>query len=140
MACNVCDQSEIGNLPANLVMKCAQGKTLSVTLTICNPLPPEGDGLPCDLTGWDIRGHVRKRREEASPVVASFYGSVLEQTTNRGKVRLSMPASVTGAIPCGRTITALESRYVYDLELYDSGGNVVGLIGGPFPVEPEVTR
>lgn len=131
---------KITNRPAPLTAECAQGKTFGpYTIEIRNPAAPHGNGLAVDLTGWELRGHVRKKYSSTT-IAATFITAISNQTSFPGQATFMLTAAQTAAIPCGEKITASASKYVYDLELFDGSGKVIGLIRNPFIMEAEATR
>ncbi|MBQ6343405.1 MAG: hypothetical protein IJI41_09800 [Anaerolineaceae bacterium] len=86
------------------------------------------NGVPLDLTGWT--GKAQVRTEPESPTLTCEM--TLEVEPVEGKVRMVIPAEVTGKIPMG--------FYAWDIRLTDSGGTVRYYLGGVFKVLPTVTR
>lgn len=131
---------KLSNLPEKITIECSQGATFGpITFELVNPDPPDGDGLAIDLTGYTVRGKVRKTFASAS-AIATFTVEVLNQTTNKGKFTILLSDTVTSAITAGEKITDSKSKYVWDIELVDGASRVVTLFRGPFLVEAEATK
>lgn len=110
-----------------------QGGTWTFTVTANQP-----NGTPMDLTGYSGRGQIRKAYDSAA-VTKSFTCTIPAPTT--GVVSVSMSASDTAGIPCGKLPTDTASTYVYDIELYTgSPETVIRILEGKLFVDAEVTR
>lgn len=111
-----------------------QGATLRVEHTITSP-----DGTaPFDLTGCTLRGQVRKTALASTPV-ASFNTQINTPAT-AGVYQFWLTDEQTAAIPCGENPGDEESRYVYDIELEEPGGDVRCVLEGTIFVIAGVTR
>jgi hypothetical protein len=64
----------------------------------------------------------------------------LELTTANGRISLTNAGVITLALTATETAALAAGRYVYDLELVSSGGQVTRLLEGVVTVSPEVTR
>lgn len=110
-----------------------QGETFDLLLRLKNE-----NGTPFDLTGWQVRGQIRKTRRSVD-VVANFEFVISNPIT--GEIQVILPFDVTEAIPAGETVSDLRSRYVYDIEIFNSQTNVVKrILEGYVRVSPEVTK
>lgn len=90
-------------------------------------------GTPINLTGFSAALQVRQNYYDTTALVTlTSPSSGIVITPLTGTVKITMSATQTGALD--------EGNYVYDLELYSSGGNVTRLIQGQFTISPEVTR
>ena len=107
----------------NIVAK--QGATFSKTSTISN------DGTPWDLTGYSGRMQVR-RSFNNSVKLLDLVSPTNITLSNVGVITITVPASVMATVPSG--------RWLYDLEIESSGGEVYRLLEGRFAVTPEVTK
>lgn len=97
--------------------------TLNVSL-----LSTASTSTPYDLTGYSIRSKMRKTYASTA-VIATFTGTILSATG--GQLRLSLTST--------QTATLAEGYYVYDGEVYTTGGTVYRFIEGRALVTPEVT-
>ena len=104
----------------NLVVD--QGATFETVLTLT-----QDNGDLIDLTGYT--GSAQLKKHYTSSNGTSF--SVALGGAN-GTVTLGMSANATANVVSG--------RYVYDVELTDSGGVITRLIEGIVTVTPQVTR
>lgn len=113
-----------GYIGEQLDLECRQGTTFSWDI---NPINGP-DSLPLDLTGYTLRGKIKKRYSDTVATMA-FTASFPAPTT--GHARLTLSASTT-AVPAA-------GKYVYDVELEDGAGTVVPLYYGCFCLLPEAT-
>ena len=110
-----------------------QGASYELPLTLQN-----SDGTAFNLTDYTGRGQLRKYHRSTS-VVASFTVAITSPAT-LGQLTLSLTATETSVIPAGEEITDEKSKYVYDLEIVKSTGEVKRILNGYAFVSPEVTR
>lgn len=113
-----------------------QGATWGDVLTIYQSAPsgtPMADLVPLDLTGYDVRMHIRANVADADPLIAL--------TNANGRIAVT-PAD--GIIR--RTIAAADTALlafdfgVYDLEIESPDGTVTRLLQGRVSLSPEVTK
>jgi hypothetical protein len=64
----------------------------------------------------------------------------LELTTVNGRISLTNAGVITLSLTATETAALAAGRYVYDLEMVSSGGQVTRLLEGVVTVSPEVTR
>ena len=105
-----------------------QGATFKWYITINDPNAPT---TPLNLTGYTVRSQARLKYESTSASF-TFVCTIQDQVTNTGKVLLYLTDETTAAITKG--------RYVYDVELESSGGEVARIYQGSITVSPEATR
>ena len=98
-----------------------QGSTFS---TIVNLTDENGDAI--NLSTYTGAAQMRKHYTSTNSV--SFTVSL----TSNGQVTLSLTANQTANIVAG--------RYVYDVEVTDSGGTISRIVEGIVTVTPNVTR
>lgn len=103
-----------------------QGAEVNVTLTLT-----ESDGSATDLTGYAVRGIVKYRYGDLSPLL-DLIPSISDPATN-GVISISIPAMPTSHLPVG--------QFVYDIEKYPTNNveAVSKVVKGFFNVHPEVT-
>jgi hypothetical protein len=105
--------------------------TLAITLT-------DSGSNAIDLTGYTARAQIRKTYATTT-ITKSFTCTIDAPLT--GVINLSMSASDTSAITCGKTSTESASTYVYDIEVYTTAdAEVDRIMGGKLYVSPEVTK
>ncbi len=110
-----------------------QGATFGpMRVELTNP-----DATPVNLTGCTVRGQLRKKALSAD-VVAQFEVAVIDP--QGGVFTFGFTDEVTAGIPAGESVKALESAYVWDMEVLDSTGRVNPLYYGDVKVFREVTR
>ena len=100
-----------------------QGSTFSSTIEVKNV-----NGTPFVLTGYSARGQIRKSYSSLTAV--SFATNINVATS--GNVGISLTATQTRAMKPG--------RYVYDVEVYNSGGHVLRIAEGQVEISPASTR
>jgi len=103
----------------NLVVD--QGTTFSTSVTFNSE-----SGTPVDFSNYSGEAQIRKHYTSSNSV--SFSVSL----TNTGIVTLALTANQTSNLVAG--------RYVYDLEVTDSGNVISRLIEGIVTVTPNVTK
>ena len=97
------------------------------------------NGAPVNLTGYSVRGQIRKTYASTS-VIKSFTCSVVSPATD-GKINIKLAASDSAAIPAGKLPTDSASTYVYDIEIYTGSPEVVDrFLEGILQIDPEVTK
>lgn len=109
-----------------------QGKTWQLELTIS-----DDNDTPINITDWQIRGHIRKTYKSTDKT-AEWVCQITDATN--GKVKISLPATLTATISCGATINDPASQYVYDIEAETPDGIVIELLRGRLLVKYEVTK
>lgn len=85
-----------------------------------------------NTTGYSARMQLRTSYSAAS--------ASLDLTTANGRISLTNAGVITLALTATETAALAAGRYVYDLELVSSGGQVTRLLEGVVTVSPEVTR
>jgi hypothetical protein len=95
------------------------------------------DALPIDLTGYVVRGQMRK--DYTSAPVAGISFDMFRAAY--GEVAISAEATATAAITCGTDVKADTNKYIFDVELYNAfTGVVLRYFGGVIWIDPEVTK
>lgn len=105
---------------ANLVID--QGSTYTTTVKLT-----DANGDPLDLTGYS--GAAQMRKHYTSSTAKTF---TVNLGGNLGTVTLAMSANNTANIEAG--------RYLYDVELTDTNGNVSRVFEGIVTVNANITR
>lgn len=101
-----------------------QGATWNFNFTVAT------DDIPWDLTTYTLAMQVRESTVSTTKLLdVETDGTVTMNSV--GEVSISVPWTKMATIPAG--------RWVYDLELTSSGGEVTRLLEGRFIVDPEVT-
>lgn len=85
-----------------------------------------------NTTGYTARMQARPSYTSATVTAELTTSNGRISLTNAGVITLSLTATETAALAAG--------RYVYDLEMVSSGGQVTRLLEGVLTVTPEVTR
>jgi len=85
-----------------------------------------------NTTGYSARMQLRTSYSAAS--------ASLELTTSNGRISLTNAGVITLSLTATETAALAAGRYVYDLEMVSSGGQVTRLLEGVVTVSPEVTR
>jgi hypothetical protein len=120
----------------NMTLFIEQGSTYIRKLTFQDP-----QGNELDLTGQTFQGMIRKNIGDPNPV-ATFSFEVLDQTTNRGEVLISLSAATSSAIVLKPQKGALKiyEDFAYDIERTLINGNKERVLEGVVKISPEVTR
>jgi hypothetical protein len=100
-----------------------QGSTFKATIDVT-----DSDGDALNLTGYTVAGQLRKNYN--SSTATNFTSSVTNASD--GTIQISLSATQTNSLKAG--------RYVYDVEITSSGGDVTRVIEGQLEVTPGVTR
>ncbi len=100
-----------------------QGTTFSADIDVT-----DADGDALNLTGYTCAGQMRKSYN--SNTFTAFSASITNATG--GVLNIGLSATQTNALKAG--------RYVYDVEITDSGNTVTRVIEGQIEVTPGVTR
>lgn len=113
-----------------------QGATFELAFTLYSD---RARTTPESLSGAVISGKVRKS-PEATVVIATFVGTVLDGPNGEGKVSLS--AATTAAIVCDNSGAGnrVLTTFVYDVECLYSDGTTQRILEGNFYLSPETSR
>lgn len=99
-----------------------QGATFNLNFRI------ETDGTPWNLTGYTFAMQVRRSSSSATTLLNLTSATM----TSVGRVSATVNATTMSGVPAG--------RWVYDIELRSSGGEVTRILEGRFIVTAEVTQ
>jgi hypothetical protein len=102
-----------------------QGATYSQTFTV------ENDGTPWNLTGYLARMQVRRSFSDSGKLL-DLVSPTNITLSSVGVITVTVSASAMADVPSG--------RWLYDLEVQSTGGEVYRVLEGRFVVSPEVTR
>jgi hypothetical protein len=100
-----------------------QGTTFFMTLQ-----PKSAVGETINLAGYGVRGQIRKSYQSVNK---TDFTTEITDSLN-GIFNISLTAAQTSALK--------EGKNVYDIELFDTSGQVIRLMEGTLTVNPEVTR
>lgn len=100
-----------------------QGSTFKADIDVT-----DADGDALNLAGYTVAGQLRKNY--SSSTSTDFTASVT--STINGTIRISLSATQTNDLKAG--------RYVYDVEITSSTGEVTRVLEGQVEVTPGVTR
>ncbi len=99
-----------------------QGATFNLNFRV------ETDGTPWNLTGYTFAMQVRRSTNNANTLLNITTATM----TSVGHVSATVNATTMSNVPAG--------RWVYDIELTSSGGQVTRILEGRFIVTAEVTQ
>jgi len=99
-----------------------QGATFNLNFRV------ETDGIPWNLLGYTFAMQVR-RSTSSNTTLLNLTSATM---TSGGNVSATVNATTMSSVPAG--------RWVYDIELRSSGGQVTRILEGRFIVTPEVTQ
>jgi hypothetical protein len=91
----------------------------------------ETGGTPWNLTDYTARMQVRQSTASTN--------ALLDLTTENGTIVIEPVGHVSITVAATPMANVPSGRWVYDLELVSSGGEVTRLLEGRFIVSPEVT-
>lgn len=100
-----------------------QGTTFSALIDVT-----DSEGSILNLTGYTVAGQMRKTY--SSSTYTEFTASVTNAGT--GTIQIGLTATQTNALKAG--------RYVYDVEITSSTGEITRVIEGQIEITPGVTR
>ncbi len=99
-----------------------QGATFNLNFTVAT------DGTPWNLTSYTFAMQVRRSANSSNTLL-----NITSATMNSsGSVAVTVSATTMNTIPAG--------RWVYDIELTSSGGQVTRILEGRFIVKAQVTQ
>lgn len=102
-------------------------------------------GVPIDQTGRTFTGQMRSRYD-SSVAVATFTITLANQTTDPGKIFITIPAAQTALIPVDPPADNCDlskrpnTVYQYDIEATNADLTVDRVLQGIVTVSPEVTK
>jgi hypothetical protein len=99
-----------------------QGATFNLNFRL------ETDGTPWNLTGYTFAMQVRRSTSSNTTLINITSATM----TSGGHVSATVNATTMSGVPAG--------RWVYDIELRSSGGEVTRILEGRFIVTPQVTQ
>jgi hypothetical protein len=99
-----------------------QGATFNLNFTVAT------DDTPWNLTGYTFAMQVRRSSNDANTLLNITSATM----TSVGSVAVTVSATTMNTVPPG--------RWVYDIELTSSGGQVTRILEGRFIVKAQVTR
>jgi len=97
-----------------------QGSTASFNINLSN-----ADGTPMDFTGFTVRGSIKLRYSDTSPLIS------FSPTVDGNKVTITLTSAQTATLPVGIG--------VYDIEKYSTAYDAEALLSGKVLISPEVT-
>lgn len=109
-------------MPANQDLELYQGDSFAASVTVSNE-----DGTPADISSYTATAQIRRAVADADPVVVAD----ITCTTESPLVHLSLTAAQT---------TALNGRYMWDLQLAGGAGEVITILRGAVKLTAEITR
>jgi hypothetical protein len=99
-----------------------QGATFNLNFTIAT------DGVALNLTGYTFAMQVR-RSFNSSTALLNITSATMDAS---GNVAVTVSATTMNTVPSG--------RWVYDIELTSSGGEVTRILEGRFIIKAQVTQ
>jgi len=99
-----------------------QGATFNLNFRV------ETDGTPWNLTGYTFAMQVRR----STSATTTLLNLTTATMTSVGHVSATVSATTMSGVPAG--------RWVYDIELTSSGGEVTRILEGRFIVTAQVTQ
>lgn len=99
-----------------------------------------------DLTDYEFLGDIAADTNPNTPPSASFIFTVLNQVTNKGQVKMSLPAlannvgEITTSIATPLVPKRQTTRFVFDVKMKDTLGTITRIIQGVVYLSPEATQ
>ena len=103
--------------------------------TVCYQFAVYEDGLPLDVTGMDVKSHIKLKFSDVDPI-QSFAANLVPNTIN--VIELSMDAKNTACLPVHELVYSCEIRNMATAISADT--SIRKVIQGYLRVLPEVTR
>lgn len=126
---------QIGSIGTNLDLKLRQGASFG---PIVGQLK-NADETPINITGYTFRAQMRKSANELLSTGIAFTCSVVDGANGKFSFELSDEQTSTLVVD-PVSMDALDSTYVWDLEMESPGGKVTALLYGKVNVFREVTK
>lgn len=126
---------QIGSIGANLDLKLRQGASFG---PIVGQLK-NADLTPINLTGYLFRAQMRKSADDPLSTGLAFTCSVIDAVNGKFSFELS-DEDTSGLTVDPVSMDALDSTYVWDLEMESPTGKVTALLYGKVNVFREVTK
>lgn len=128
---DTCNLTDANNARINV------GADYNLPITWYNPVAPDGDGTPVNLTGYTARMQIRRQLQSTTPLLELTDANnciVFNADRATGQFTLVLTAAQTATL--GNAI----ANAVYDLDLIAPSGFVTRLLEGAVEISPEVTR
>lgn len=122
----------IGHNPTNKTLKICQGSTLRLSLSFT-----DSTGAAMNLTGYTFRGQIRPAATSAT-LTETFNFDTSDDAN--GVIECYLTDTETAAITAGESVNDTSSKYWYDMEYVQPGGDVVRFLEGACIVNRNVTR
>lgn len=115
-------------LPVNIDIVLYRGDTFKRVISYKNKATPTSTAVPVDLTGYVIRGAVKRTRTASE---AKFNLTVSNRNDVEGTFTIAFPEAIIEPLRL--------SSLVYDLELVSSSGEITTLFTGNITLNLDVT-
>lgn len=125
----------IGSIGTNLDLKLRQGATFGPVVGQLK----NADETPINITGYTFRAQMRKSADDALSTGLAFTCSVVDGPNGKFSIELSDEQTSTLDVD-PISMDALDSTYVWDLEMESPAGKVTALLYGKANVFREVTK
>lgn len=116
-----------------------QGATFQLALQLSTGGLVADGGTPIDLTGYEVRMHVRKRTTSTETLL-DLSTDVVDDPGQHITVTSAVDGQIQIVIPATETAAIAWTAGVYDLEIESGAGFVRRLLQGSVKVSKEVTR
>lgn len=116
-----------------------QGATFQLALQLSTGGLVADGGTPINLTGYEVRMHVRKRTTSVDTLL-DLSSDVLSDPDQHITITNAVQGQIEIVIPAAETAAIDWTAGVYDLEIESTGGFVRRLLQGAVKVSKEVTR
>lgn len=99
--------------------------------------------IPVDITGYSFKGQMRSNTDPTGTAVAEFVFTILNQSTNKGQVVMSLTNATTSALKTtianGEENNRPLTPYVFDVKMKDTSLVISRILQGLMEVSPQAT-
>lgn len=122
----------------NLGIEMNQGDDFGVILTLSDI------NGPIDITGYEFFGEMKLDTDPETGITAEFVFAILNQTSNKGQVQVSLPNATTAALSASVSNAEKKQRlttpYVFDWKMKDTSNLISRIVEGIIYLSPQVTQ
>lgn len=125
--------------PLKIGIGIPQGADFNLLIQISGGSP----SAPLDITGYQFLGEMRETTADTEPV-AEFTFTIQNQSANKGQVLWSLPSATVDEIVISTANSLgdqrLQTRFLFDVKMKDTSGNITRVIEGYALVSPQATE
>lgn len=114
-------------------------RKMYISTRVVDPITLIATDTPMDLTGSSARATIKTYTDDKAVPLAVFT-CIIDADPTTGIITIELPSDVTaGLYSTGKAYNQI-NRYVWDMELVDSLGEVTRLFNGFVDVSPRVSK